>query len=442
MVPVLSRVAVRKLLLGIDVGSSSTKATLVDAMNGVEFASVSLAGPFVTRDGRTEATVASLLDVLRRVLRGLGDDGLSRVVGVGIAGVAESGAAVAADGTALAPIIAWHDRRGEAVAERLTAGFGDDLDRSIGQRLRYVSTVAKLGWLVEHGLGHAPAGWRWLGVPELVLRTLTGAEATEWSLAARTGCFDVGRREWLPDVARAAGFGVDVFPQVMAAGDVMGRVTEAASAWSGLPSGVPVTVAGHDHLVGFVGCGAGVDDLVDSVGTAETVVGRSAALPHVDSALAAGLAVGLFPGGDGWATSASAARSGQAVDAAAANLGRPPAELDALASGGVVLQAPGLVDSLRRRQPPALPDGDVADVWATLLDALAAETAAAVAKVTSVIGHRRSLVVFGGGSVSDPLLAAKRRHVPIPVERSPVPDAVAKGAAHFAATAAGLLPNW
>ena len=425
-------------------GSSSTKATLVDAVTGAEVASAALAGPFVTRDGRTEATVASLLDLVGRVLRRLGDDRLRQVVGVGIGGVAESGAPVAADGTALAPVIAWHDRRGEAVAERLTAAFGDELDRSIGQRLRYVSTVAKLGWLVEHGLrSTAPTGWRWLGVPELVLRALTGAEATEWSLAARTGCFDIGRRVWLPEVAAAAGFDVGVFPPVMAAGEVMGRVTAEASAWSGLRAGVPVTVAGHDHLVGFVGSGAGADDLVDSVGTAETVVGRSVALPDLEAALGAGVAVGLFPGGDGWAASASAARCGQAMDAAATALGQTPAELDRLAAaGGMVLDAPGLVDSLRRRQPPALPAGDAADVWDTLLDALAAETAAAVVRVTGVLGPRRRLVVFGGGSVSDPLLAAKRRHVPIPVGRSPVADAVAKGAAHFAATAAGLAPNW
>ena len=223
----------------------------------------------------------------------------------------------------------------------------------------------------------------------------------------------------------------------------MGRVTAEASAWSGLPAGVPVTVAGHDHLVGFVGSGAGADDLVDSVGTAETVVGRSAALPDIEAALAAGVAVGLFPGGDGWAALASAARSGPG-----GGRGRRRPRPDArrarrlAAAGAMVLDAPGLVDSLRRREPPALPAGDAADVWATLLDALAAETAAAVARVTGVLGPRRRLVVFGGGSVSDPLLAAKRRHVPIPVERSPVTDAVAKGAAHFAAVAAGLHPNW
>ncbi|HEX7276909.1 MAG TPA: FGGY family carbohydrate kinase, partial [Acidimicrobiales bacterium] len=252
----------------------------------------------------------------------------------------------------------------------------------------------------------------------------------------RTGCFDVGRRVWLPEVANAAGFGVGIFPPVLGAGEVMGRVTEEGAGWSGLPVGVPVTVAGHDHLVGFVGCGAGLDDLGNSVGTAETVVGRSLEWPGAVD----GLAVGLFPGGDGWAVASSAARAGQAMEAAAARLGVAASVLDALAVGSVVLDGPGLRESLRRRHPPVLPDGPPAAVWATLLDALAAETAAAVDRVTAVLGPRRRLVVFGGGSVSDPLLAAKARRIPIPVVRASVTDAVARGAARFGGVAAGLPP--
>ena len=382
-----------------------------------------------------------LVDVVGRVVAGLGAERLRRVVGVGVAGVAECGAPFDAQGRALAPVIAWHDRRGEGVADRLSARFGPDLDRAIGQHLRYVSTVAKLGWLLDDGLPAQPT--RWLGVPEIVLRALTGVEATEWSLAARTGCFDVGRREWLPDVAVAAGFEVEVFPPVMGAGQVMGRVTEQAAARSGVPVGVPVTVGGHDHLVGFVGSGAAAADLVNSVGTAETVVGRSPTLPDVDIALARGMAVTLFPGGGGWAVIVSSARSGQAVDAVAATLGRTPAALDSLLAGGTarVLDAPGLLDSLRRREPPALPEGSPADVWATLLDALATETAAAVDRVTGLLGPRRRLLVFGGGSVSEPWLATKVRRIDMPVERSPVAGAVARGAALLAGVAAGFPPG-
>src|SRR5207237_1243929 len=161
--------------------------------------SSALPTPFRDTAEGTELPVDALDAVLGGALEGLGDE-RRRVAGVGIAGLAESGAPLDASGRPLAPIMAWHDRRGEAQAERLKA-----------------------------------------------------------------------------------------------------RVSTEAAGATGLPAGVPVTVAGHDHLVGAVGSGATVHDVANSVGTAETVVARSASLPDVDGALERGVAVTVFPGGDGWA---------------------------------------------------------------------------------------------------------------------------------------------
>lgn len=422
------------LLLGVDVGSSRVKAGLVGA-DGEETGSAAADTPFADTGEGVEASVGDLLGAVARAIAGLGDD-RRRVTGVGVAGMAEAGAPLDRHGQALGPVIPWHDPRGEEVAARLDDRFGPDLALAIGQRVRPVSTVAKLGWLVDNG---ADGVSRWLGVPELVLHALTGAHATEWSLVARTGCFDIGRRAWLPDVAEAAGFDVSVFPDVLSAGVDMARVSPDGAGWSGLPIGIPVTLAGHDHLAGVVGSGAQAGDLANSVGTAETVVGRSAELPDVAVALDAGLAVTVFPGADGWAVLASGARAGLAIEAAAARLGHSPAELDQLAAGEspTPLDAPGLLDSLHRRDPPELPEGPPGAVWQTLLDALAVCTAEAVDKVTTLLGPAPRLVVFGGGAASEPWLAAKAGRVPAPVWRSTAREAVARGAAVFAGVAAG-----
>ena len=422
------------LLLGLDVGTSRIKAVLVGD-DGSERACSAVATPFRTTDAGTEAPVAELVAAVGRALGELGDD-RRRVAALGIAGVAESGAPFDGRGRPLAPVIAWHDRRGDEVATALEERFGIELARCIGQTVRPVSSVAKLGWLLDQGVGGVA---RWLGVPELVLHALTGSEVTEWSLAARTGCFDVGRREWMPEVAGVAGVDVSVFPAPEAAGVTMGQVTEEGAAWSGLTPGIPVTVAGHDHLAGLVGSGAAPDDLANSVGTAETVVGRSAGLPDIDAALAAGVAVTVFPGGDGWAALASGARAGLALDDAAAQLGSSPAELDALAatSGTEVLDPSSLVDDLRRRESPRLPEGEPGTVWRTLLDALAVCTGEAVDKVTGLLGPAPRLVVFGGGSRSAPWLAAKAARLELPVWRTTAGEAVARGAAVFAGVSAG-----
>ncbi|HEX2273976.1 MAG TPA: FGGY family carbohydrate kinase, partial [Acidimicrobiales bacterium] len=284
------------LLLGIDVGSSRTKAVLVDG-DGKESRSAAVDTPFAETAEGVEAGATDILGAVARAVAGLGDD-RRRVAAVGVAGMAESGAPLDGAGRPLAPVIPWHDGRGDDVAARLEDRFGADLARAAGQKVRAVATVAKLGWLLDRGVAGVS---RWLGVPELVLNALTGAEATEWSLAARTGSFDVARREWLPDVARAAGFDVEVFPEIGSAGEDMGRVSSEGAAWAGLPAGIPVTLGGHDHLAGVVGSGAATADLVNSVGTAETVVGRSPDLPDVVAALDRGVAVTVFPGADGWA---------------------------------------------------------------------------------------------------------------------------------------------
>jgi xylulokinase len=426
------------LLLGIDVGSSRLKALLVDA-HGEEVASSAVKTPFRQEDDGIEMTVEALRNSLQTALERLGGD-RSRVAAVGIAGMAECGAPLNREGQPLAPVIAWHDRRGEDVAERLTARFGDGLARRIGQPLRYVSSVAKLGWLLEHGVSDVA---RWLGAPELCLAALCDEHVTVSSLAARTGCWDLARRTWLPEVADAAGFSTIVFPPVADAGEPMGRVTAQAATWSGVPVGSVVTLAGHDHLAGFVGSGAGPDDLVNSVGTAETVVGRASEMPDVDAALDGGVAVTIFPGraDDGWAVLASAARAGIALEEAAARLGSSPSELDELATGAPVLEAPGLLESLRERRPPVLPEGSPGAAWNTLLHALATFTGEAVEDVTRLLGSRQRLVVFGGAAASKPWLAAKAALVGVPVSRSTATEAVARGAAVFAGVAAGWWPS-
>lgn len=428
------------LLLGIDVGTSRTKAVLVDPA-GAEVASGARPTPFEERSQGVEADVDALLATVAAVVAELGD-GVAGVAAVGVAGLAESGAPLDAAARPLAPVLAWHDPRGAEAVALLDERFGDGLARRTGRRLRTVSSVAKLGWLSANGVGGVR--W-WLGVPELCVLRLTGARATDFSLASRTGAYDVRRRLAMPEVPAALGLPGDVFAEPAPAGTAMGAVTVAGAEWLGVPTGVPVTVAGHDHLAGAVGAGAGDGDLVNSVGTAETVVGRSATVPDIPTALAREVAVSLRPDGDGWSAAASAARAGLVVAAAARSLGRTPAELDAEAAATSPVDAiawvEAIADAARRERaapdagPP--PDGPAGAVWNGVLHALAARTWEAARRVEHVCGPARRMVVLGGGSRSRPWLAAKAAQGSVPLVRSTAGEAVARGAAVFAGVAAG-----
>ncbi len=422
----------RPLLLGLDLGTSRIKALLVDRA-GTELAAASVLTPFRSQPSGIEMTVAALRDAVAEVLGRLGA-AVTEVAAAGVGGLAESGAPLDRHGQPLAPIIAWHDPRGEASVAALERRFGDELSSRIGQRPRTVSSVAKLGWLVDEGLDGVH---RWLGVPELCLFALTGASATDFSLAARTGCYDVACRRWLPEVTDALDIPAGVFPTVAPAGSVLGHVTPAGSAWSGLRSGIPVTLAGHDHLAALAGCGSADDDFGNSVGTAETVVARTAELPDIDLALTRRTAVTLVPDGAAWAILSGAARAGRVLGVAATALGRSFEDLDALAGSAVPLAMGDLLSDLQAGDTSGLRVDEPGRVWAGLLHALVERTQDAVARATEVVGPPTRLVIFGGGSRSRPWLAAKARASATPVWRSTTGEAAARGAAAYAGVAAG-----
>ena len=425
-------------------GTTHTKAVLVDD-RGAEVAWAVRRTPFRRTSAGVEADVDSVLATVAQTVADLGAE-TRRVASVGIAGLAESGAPVDRAGVPLAPVIAWHDPRGSEAVATLEERFGAELSLAIGQELRTVSSVAKLGWLASNGVD----GLRWwLGVPELCLHHLTGQRATDFSLAARTGAYDVGRRRPMPEVPAALGLPDDVFVEPSPAGTVMGTVSARGAVAAGLPPGVPVTVAGHDHLAGATGCGAVDVDLVNSVGTAETVVGRPSGLPDVRRALDRRVAVTVRPQGEGWAVLASGARAGLVLDVAARALGRPPAELDALAEGAGAVDMTAWVEAVAEAvrastipdEPAAgagdIPDGPPGAVWNGVVQALAQRTWDAARRVQEVTGPAPRLVVFGGGSRSRPWLRAKAEAGELEVVRSTAVEAVARGAAVFAGVAAG-----
>jgi xylulokinase len=422
------------LLLGLDIGTSGIKAVVIDA-SGTERAAASVPTPFTTSGDGVDMTVDDLAGALAAVIAGLGPVA-GRVAAAGLTGMAESGAPLR-DGSPIAPIVAWHDGRGGETVASLEGRFGPDLARWTGRRVRTVSSVAKLGWLLDHGIATPD---RWLGVPEVALWLLTGEEATEHSLAARTGAYDVTERSFMPEVVahvlggadatdlfppvRAAGTpaagaaAADLFPPVRSAGTAMGLLSGAAASRYRLPAGIPVTIAGHDHLAAATGLGARPGDLLNSVGTAETVVRRIETAPDVARTLELDLAVTVWPGGEAWGVLASVARAGLVLGELAASLGRSPADLDGLADSAT--------EAGRR--------------WTAALTDLAGRTVAAAGRVAQVAGPHDRLVVFGGGSRSRPWLEAKARAARVPVVRSTVTDAAARGAAMAAGSAAGWWP--
>ncbi len=427
------------LLLGIDIGTTRVKALLAGPDGRI--AGIGMAPtPFETAGSHVEMPLASLRAAIAAAVASLGDQ-RKRVIAVGIASMGESGVPIDRSGQATGPLIAWHDQRGSKVVRQLDEAFGDALPARVGQATRTQSSIAKIGWFIQHGVEVA----RWLGTAELGLWTLTGEQATEPSLACRTGAFDIRHTRFIADVIDAVGASPEIFPPVRAAGEVEGRVTPDGAAWLGLPIGIPVTVAGHDHMVGAVGVGIGSSDLLDSIGTAETLVRYASTGLDLSDAVAHGADVSIDPLHGRFAIMAGDLRPGRIVEAARRMLGDTVFEAlnrrEQLTESDTdtpdASEGQEVLEQLRTQgATPAV--AELAGVrWRGLVEAMTTYMWRCAQDIEPLTGPPSRIVLIGGGARSDLWAGAKRRLTHLSVVRSRV-EATAYGAALFAGRAAGL----
>ena len=432
------------LVIGLDVGTTSAKAVAFTEA-GEPVGEGRARTPWQTTAAGVEMAAA---DLASAACDALAQAAASAPAGepvraIGITSMGESGVLVDRAGRPVAPVIAWHDTRDAAQVAALRDEIGEaDFGATTGKPLRGQFSLTKHRWLHEH-LPEIAAAVRRFNVAEYVVRVLGGAEACELSLASRTGWFDIAARQWWAaglDYSRAD---VGLMPPLVQAGDPLGTVT-AADAHPRL-AGAVLTVVGHDHQAAAVGAGASeLGDEVDSCGTAEALVRT------VPPTLSRDQIRVLAEGGvtTDWSIHAgrwsllAATEGGLAMERALTQLGVQRADLPALdraaadaptgrvrviGIGADALTFGGVDDSVTQ-----------AEIWRAVVEAVTAQAVALHQAMAAVAGPHRDLLVTGGWANSAALMRAKEAGFGV-CRRSEVYEAGSRGAAVFAARAAGIF---
>jgi sugar (pentulose or hexulose) kinase len=426
------------VLAGLDVGTTSVKAFLMTA-DGQELSRGRAATGW--NPAGTEVDALQLVAAARSALRQALDasPGL-RVVGLGVASMAESGVLLGASGEPLAPVIAWHDARDAAELARLQVDLGgQNFSRRTGLPIWTQWSLTKHRWQLAH-VPAARAAVRRLNVAEWIVRSFGGDEASEQSLASRTGWLDLASRSWWADALEWSGARPTLLPDLVVAGTRLGTMADIG----GLPelANAALTVAGHDHQSAAVGVRAAEPgDELDSCGTAEALVRTIPAGLDPDTVTdlaAAGVTVGWHVVADHWCL-LGGTQGGLVLQRLLEALGTDLPSLDALAQSPVGRPArlefggPDVVRILDHGSGPGA-------VWQAGVEAVTAQATAVNSVITAAAGPHRNLVVTGGWSHSAALMEAKAVAMGA-LTLSKVEEAGARGAALFAGISSGVYAN-
>lgn len=258
------------LTLGIDVGTGSTKAGLVDSdgtLVAVGRADHAVRSPAPDRaETNPTAWLRSIRAATRDALGGVAG-GADAVRAVGLAGQMHGVVLSTHDGTPITNAVLWPDRRARA----LLGDYAARLDEAGVEPANPVTSGMAgpiLAWFARHDPATLHRATHALQPKDWVRLRLTGSAATEPSDASATLLWDAPGDRWADLRAQELLVGRrDLLAELRAPQDVAGPLGPAGAELLGLPAGTPVVVGAADTAAALLGVGVRVGQAQVTTGT-------------------------------------------------------------------------------------------------------------------------------------------------------------------------------
>ncbi|MBX3118738.1 MAG: xylulokinase [Fimbriimonadaceae bacterium] len=246
-------------LLGIDIGTSGTKAVLIDE-HGKVLKQASAEYPIsIPQPGWSEQNPEDWWAATQEVIAGIGD----KPDAIGLTGQMHGAVFLDAQDAVIRPAILWNDQRTIAECEEIDARVGKQRVREITCNPPLTGFQApKILWLRKNEPESFSRLRSALLPKDYVRLMLTGKKATDVSDASGVGLFDVVNRTWSHEMAKALDLEDGLFPQVYESDEITAMTAD----------GIAVIAGGGDQAAGAVGTGAVAPGVISlSLGTSGVV---------------------------------------------------------------------------------------------------------------------------------------------------------------------------
>jgi xylulokinase len=257
-------------VLGVDIGTSSTKAVLVDRHGRVLASAVREHAVDRPAPGQVEMDARVWEDEFVSLARELLTGTDAEVGAVGVSGMGPCVLLADETDTPLRPAILYGvDTRSGAQIARLERELGgEEILRRCGSALSSQAAGAKIAWIAEEEPEVYARARRLFMPSSWLVRRLTGAYVLDHHSASQcTPLYDTGAQAWHRPWAERVAPGLQL-PELRWSGEAAGTVTAEAAARTGLPAGIPVITGTIDAWAEAVSVGAhGVGDLMLMYGT-------------------------------------------------------------------------------------------------------------------------------------------------------------------------------
>ena len=320
------------IIIGIDVGTTGTKALAVDDTGkilGYGYCEYSLETP---RDGwviqNAEDWWKASVCAVREALSSVQDK--NSVAAIGLSTQGATMLAADENGNPLSHAITWMDTRADKETAELIEKFGEELIyRKSGWNPAPTLDASKIMWIRKNNPDLFKSASYFISTLEFMNIKLTGRNIIDPSNAAIRQIMDIQVGEWDSEILDFLGIDESRLPEIMPSGEFIGMLTQKASDDLGLPQNIKVYNGAHDQYCSAIGSGTlNPGEILIATGTTWVALGVTEKLLYSKSRLAPG----IFPLTGYFGAMASMVSAGSALKWWRSVIGGSYADIDSGAS--------------------------------------------------------------------------------------------------------------
>jgi len=247
------------LTIGVDIGTTNVKASILDTTTGKIVAFGSKEHPlFHPNPGWAEQEAdnywGAVVSAIRQCLEqgNFADD----IAGVALSGLVGVTLPVNDKGKPLRPAMIWMDSRTEPECDDIRSTVGEDtINRNNGNRIAPWFIDPKALWIKKHEPHIFNATHKFLSPSGYCTYRMCGNFTMNTGDAGLAYAYEYQKESWNEKVANALGIPLDKFPRLYRSHEPVGEVTPQAAEETGLRVGTIVAAGGTDISSAALGVG-------------------------------------------------------------------------------------------------------------------------------------------------------------------------------------------
>jgi len=247
-----------KYVIGIDLGTSSVKALLVNQSGevcGEASKDYPLSHPQAGySEQNPEDWVSSTVAAVKELISN-GSIESELIEGISFSGQMHGLVLIDGDGVPLRPAILWNDTRTTKQCEQITKTLKSDLLKITKNKALEGFTLPKILWVQEHEPELFAKAAHFLLPKDYLRYRLTGKIEMEYSDAAGTLLLDVVQHKWSVNICDRFSIPIKLCPPLIHSQDLSGTLRIGMASEMGLTPEVKVFGGGADNACGALGAG-------------------------------------------------------------------------------------------------------------------------------------------------------------------------------------------